>query len=66
MAKYHKCLKKLDEELEKTNTRLVANILNQNHVFIDTERIRKLRDGKKATTVIATYCPFCGEKLKGT
>lgn len=62
----HKCIKQLNKKLKETNTRLVGNLLKANHIFVDTEKIRKLRDGKKATIVIATYCPFCGEKLKGT
>ena len=32
--------------------------------------LEKLRDGKKAvkkaTVVIAAFCPFCGDKLEGT
>ena len=63
--KQHKCIRQLNKKLEKDNTRLVHNVLNTNHIFVDTVKIRKLRDGKKAKTVIASYCPFCGEKLEG-
>jgi len=64
--KTHKCITQLNKKLKETNTRLLANLLHPNHIFVDTEKIRKLRDGKKATKVVATYCPFCGEKLEGT
>lgn len=59
----HKCLTQLDAELAKHNTRLVTNLLNDSDVFVATERIRSLRDGKGAKQVVAAYCPFCGKKL---
>ena len=64
--KVHKCIKQVNKKLRNTNTVLVANIVNPNHIFVDTQRIRKLRDGKKATVVVAAFCPFCGEQLEGT
>jgi hypothetical protein len=65
MAK-HYCYAELEKKLAENNTRLATNLINENHIFISTERIENLRDGKKAMNVIATYCPFCGKKLKGT
>lgn len=62
----HKCFERADKKLKETNTKLVRSLLNDNHIFVETEKIRNLRDGKRATSVIATYCPFCGKKLKGT
>jgi len=64
MGEQHKCFKELSKVLVEENTRLQFNYLNQNHVFVATERIRNLRDGKKAKRVVASYCPFCGEKLE--
>jgi len=61
--KRHRCLATVDAELAKHNTRLVANLFNWNDVFIETERIKRLRDGKRAKRVVAACCPFCGKKL---
>ena len=63
--KAHKCVKQLNKKLKETNTRLVGNLLNSNHIFVATEKIDNARMNK-ATSVVATYCPFCGKKLKGT
>lgn len=30
--------------------------------IISVRRDKKIRDGKKAPTLFATYCPFCGKK----
>jgi hypothetical protein len=62
VVRAHKCIRETNKELAKHNTKLVGNLLNPNHIFIDTQRVKPLR-GKKAKVVIATYCPFCGEKL---
>jgi hypothetical protein len=62
--KRHKCFDMLDAELKPHNTRLVVNMLNNADVFIWTERIQNLRDGKQAKKVVAAFCPFCGKKLK--
>ncbi len=64
--KRHKCLDQIDAELAEYNTRLAANLFDWNDVFIMTERIRSLRDGKSAKKVVATFCPFCGKKLVRT
>ena len=63
--KTHKCIKLLNKKLKETNTQLSGNLLNPNHIFVATEKIDNARM-KKATRVVATYCPFCGKKLKGT
>jgi hypothetical protein len=58
----HNCYTRIDRKLKKLNTRLTRNLFDRNHLVIATEPIKKLR-GKKAKVVIATYCPFCGEKV---
>ena len=30
--------------------------------IVSVTRDKKIRDGKKAPTLFATYCPFCGHK----
>lgn len=66
MSKEHKCFRDTDRRLRSVNTRLVRNMFNTNHLVIATERIENLRDGKRATVVVASYCPFCGAKLEAT
>ena len=61
--KQHKCIRETNKKLEGHNTVLVTNLLNLNHIFIDTQRVGGR--GTKAKTVVASYCPFCGEKLEG-
>lgn len=58
----HKCLATLDTELCATNTELVRNLLNPNHVFIATT-IKMKKRGARPTQVLASYCPVCGKKL---
>jgi hypothetical protein len=59
----HECFKLVNQDLEKYNTVLVTDLLQANRIFVATERIKNLRDGKRAKQVIATYCPFCGVRL---
>lgn len=59
----HKCFEELDVRLKQYNTCLVRNILNENHIFIDTE-LREKKRGARPRRVVANYCPFCGKKLK--
>lgn len=61
----HRCFRQLDRALSKKNTRLMCNLLDPNEVFVGTERIKRLRNGKKAVLVVCSHCPFCGEKLNG-
>lgn len=62
--KQHKCFKDIDEKLKSHNTRLSCNLLDHNELLIATERIETGRWKKRAALVVATFCPFCGEKLK--
>lgn len=61
----HHCFTRIDVELAKENTRLVFldDTQGDRHLVIASERIRNLRDGKKATPVFGAFCPFCGERL---
>lgn len=60
------CIERVDETLKLYNTRLVVAFAllkgPVSRATIATERIEKLRDGKKAKVVAATFCPFCGKK----
>lgn len=59
------CIKKVDEKLAERNTRLTQAIVCGNHsaptIMLQTEIMEKKR-GARATTVLLSYCPFCGEK----
>lgn len=61
--KTHKCFKTVNKKLREQNTMLVANLLNPNHVFIETQKIDK-KKRKKPASVMASYCPFCGEYME--
>ncbi len=62
----HKCIRETNKKLMESNTSLVTNLFNPNHVFLATEVIKKKKRGAQAMSVVAAYCPFCGEKLEGT
>jgi hypothetical protein len=69
------CIAQVNAELESRNTRLVTSILLRAPgamkrqasldltAVIATERIENRRDGKRATVVLPTFCPFCGKKI---
>lgn len=59
------CIGKVNAALEEYNTQLdlAFNTAGKVAVTVATVRINTLRDGKKAKTVIAAFCPFCGIKL---
>ena len=60
-----KCIDNALPQLALQNTRLVVLLSftgECDKVVVATDRLEKKRDGKKALTVIATYCPFCGKK----
>lgn len=57
------CIAEMNGMLKEHNTTLVFTMFGTpNRVCVETDRIASLRDGKKAARVVATYCPFCGEK----
>lgn len=60
------CWAKVDKELDKqgTTSELAQSFTFTGHHYLQvkTENKNKLR--KSPTTVFASYCPFCGKKLK--
>ena len=60
------CWKDVDKQLEaaNANARLVQSFTFTGHHYLQvkTENLNKSRKAPK--TVIASYCPFCGKKLK--
>jgi hypothetical protein len=60
----HKCFDTVDATLRKHNTRIVVDPIHPNVLFVATEKIRRLRDGKPAFKALAAFCPFCGERLE--
>lgn len=65
----HRCFRQIDKELGKYNTRLARNLLDHNQVFVATEVVDETKRGPrrskpKPKILIASHCPFCGEKLK--
>lgn len=58
------CITTMDKLLEPHNTRLSATIVfgvpAYACVTIQSEKIKKAPDGKRAKQVLPTFCPFCG------
>lgn len=61
-SRVHGCIDKANARLLEYNTRLSSNLMNPNTIFVETERVTPRR-GSRAKRVIATFCPFCGEKI---
>ena len=62
-TKRHACLTRVDEHLKQFNTRLHDDLFVPNRVFIETMPIKPKR-GQRRKHMLATFCPFCGKKLK--
>jgi len=61
----HRCIGAANEALQAKNTRLSMAMeipSGQMRLIIATEVLTKKR-GAKPVKIMATYCPFCGEKL---
>lgn len=59
----HRCFRDVNKKLAEHNTRLACDMLNPDHVFVETETVKKKR-GARPKKMIAAYCPFCGAKLE--
>ena len=59
------CWEQCNRELAKHNARLSGSFSLSGHDYLNvaTENIVKSRNRPK--TVVASYCPFCGKKLRG-
>lgn len=56
------CIQQVNAKLADQNTMLISVIFDgTERVLLRTERIKSLRDGKKATNVPAAFCPVCGQ-----
>ncbi len=59
------CMKTMDDRLKEqpsaANTMLVFNLMGPARAVVATCK-RREKDRQKAVYVMATYCPFCGEK----
>lgn len=64
------CADEVDAKLAQFNTRLVRPIMlsgpQEFYPLIETEQVEKGRGKRKACSMFATYCPFCGEKIEQT
>ena len=58
----HHCLTQVNKVLKEHNTELDSDLLKPNRIFIHTVKIESKIRGKPRT-VLASHCPFCGEKL---
>lgn len=59
------CINKVNADLKQHNTMLVFTLLgNPSRAVIDTMQVETGRGKKKAAAVIATFCPFCGERYE--
>jgi hypothetical protein len=54
------CAKEVDALLTKRNTQLVVSLSGK--AVLRTESIDE--KGARGATMIATYCPFCGQKYQ--
>ena len=59
------CVHECNKLLAARNTKLVAALSlsgGPTIAVLATGRINNLRDGKRASTVLASFCPICGKK----
>ena len=59
------CITTVNADLKQHNTMLVFTLLgNPSRTVIDTMQIETGRGKKRALPVVASYCPFCGERYE--
>lgn len=61
------CIETVNAKLAERNTRLHEPIFIfgpdlTRRLFVETEQIERGRGKKKAVSMFASFCPFCGEK----
>lgn len=58
------CIEKFNEHLKEFNTEVHLPFWSRSGILAPFVETRKIDSGKrgKPRSVIATYCPFCGEK----
>lgn len=58
------CWKQVDEKLSKEGAELAKAVSFTGHLFLElrTERIDDKR--KPPRRIVASFCPFCGKRLK--
>ena len=61
----HKCIREANKGLAEQNRRLAPHPSDPNVIFVETEQIEK-KGGTMLIRVSATFCPFCGERLRET
>lgn len=57
------CKDEVNAWLAQHNTRLDFNYMNEGDIFIKTIKVNEGKRGRPAA-MLATYCPFCGVKIK--
>jgi hypothetical protein len=61
-----KCFERFNAKYKEFNGELNYNMLdNPPRVLLATLQIKTGRGQKKPPHVVASYCPFCGEKYEG-
>ena len=64
----HDCIKLIDEQLADKNTRIATAFSfadpERELIYIQTQKADSSIRGKPVS-LFATFCPFCGVKLKG-
>lgn len=68
MSQKHDCILRIDEQLTAHNTRIAQAIdfSGENRELIQVATVKADASvRKKPVAMFATFCPFCGAKLKG-
>ena len=60
------CWAEVNKQLDKqgTNSELSQSFTFTGHHYLQVRTENKVKSRKSPKTVLASYCPFCGEKLK--
>ncbi|WP_313335734.1 hypothetical protein [Sphingobium yanoikuyae] len=65
MTKPCNCIAEVNKTLAQHNTMLVFTLFGTpSRVIVDTTQVETGRGKKKAAAMIATFCPFCGERYE--